>query len=435
MAKKTLKQLQDERAVKFKEADEAAKLGESRSLTTEEFANFTKLTEEVRELDLEIEQAVKLEQHAQIRALAVNTGVAGNRDNSPGDERDIAKFSLLRALNLKHENKPLDGVEAEVVTMSERAAKEDGISLQGNGLVILDKVLQKRGQTVTLQTLNAGDQGGVLVPKDVRGMLDVIQANTFLDKVGAKFLRGLTGNLEIPVQETTPTIQELTEIEEMDDDEILFGTASMTPKRRGITIPISKQTLIQASIDMEAFTIQAIGEALAQKLNAEAVSVLLTAITSGNGNLLSLGTNGDRPSYEDIVDLEALVDGVDHLLGDPVYLTNTKVKAILRTAQKFSGTNGDPVWDRDGVNGYKPVVSNIVPSNLIKGTLTNASPIIFGNFRDFLVGFWGGTEFIIDPYSAKKKGQIEITANAFWNQKVLRIRSFSGLKDAITTRP
>ncbi|MCF2443647.1 phage major capsid protein [Dyadobacter sp. CY345] len=438
MAKKTLKDLLDERALKFAAAEEAQKVGETenRNLTTDEYNKFSGLMEEVRALDKQIAQERSLEDFARARAASVGSGSEGNRDSSAADERDFSKYSLNRALLARLDNRSLDGVEAEVQKIAEARAKEDGIVLSGNGIVVLDSVLQKRGQTVTLQTANPGDQGGVTVPKDVRGVLEVLQANTFLDKVGARFMTGLSGDLEFPVQDTVPLIQELTEIEKMNKSEILFSTISLKPSRRGTTVPISRQLLIQSSIDMQNFVINAIGEALSQKMNAEAVAILLTYITSANGNLLALGTNGALPDYEDIVALEALVEGYNHDRGNPAYLTNSKVKAILKTTQIFTGTSGAPVWDTTGqLNGHKAVISNVVPSTLTKGTGTNLSPIFFGNFSDFLVGMWGGTEYVVDPYTRKEEALIEVTANAFWGMRPARVKSFAGIKDAITTRP
>ncbi|MCF0060126.1 phage major capsid protein [Dyadobacter chenwenxiniae] len=432
--KKTLKELLDERALKFGEAETLADESDKRELTAEERTLFTTRTSEVLVLDEVIASKRQIESFQLGRAAYVGSGEEGNRDTSKGDQRDLAGYNLNKALLAKLDNRALDGIEAEVQQMAEARAKEDGIKLTGNGIVVLDEVLQKRGQTVTLQTTNPGDQGGVLVEKKLQGVLEVLQANTFLDEVGARFMTGLTGDLVFPVQETMPIIQELTEIEAMNDSEILFSSFEMKPARRGTTVPISRQLLIQSSIDMQNFTINAIGEALAQKMNAEAISNLLTIITLANGNLLALGLNGAAPTYNDIVALEALVDGYNHKRGTPKYLTNTKVKAKLKTTQKFTGTNGDPVYNDDNeLNGYKAVISNIVPSNLTKGTATNvASAIVYGNFSDFMVGMWGGTEYIIDPFAKKKSAQIEITANAFWNMKAARVKSFSGIKDALT---
>jgi HK97 family phage major capsid protein len=420
--KKTLKDLLDERAVKYGAAEVLAVESDKRELTAEERTAFNEHTSALAELDTQIVTERSIQAFNAGRAARIGTGAEGNRDTSKGDERDLAGYNLNRALLAKLDGRALDGVEAEVQAIGEKRALEDGIELSGNGIVVLDEILQKRGQTVTLQTTNPGDQGGVLVEKKLQGVLEVLQANTFLQEVGARFMTGLTGNLTFPVQETVPTIQELTEVEAMVDSEILFSSFDMVPVRRGTTIPISRQLLKQSSIDMQNFTVEAIGEALAQKMNVEAIV-----------NLLSIVTLGAAPLYENIVALEALVEGYNHKRGTPKYLTNTKVKAKLKTTQKFTGTNGDPVWrDDDVLNGYKAVTSNIVPSNLTKGSSSVASAILFGNFSDFMVGMWGGTEYIIDPYSAKRKAQIEVTANAFWAMKAARVKSFSGIKDALT---
>lgn len=429
-----LKELVDARTDKFAEASKLADLAEERAHTPEERAQFNQLSKEINDLDSEIshERSVMAFRAARAQGFP-GSGEDGNRDTSKGDERDIAKFSLNRALAARLDQRALDGIEAEVAKMGEERAIAANIELTGNSIVVLDSVFQKRGQTVTGQTTNPGDQGGVLVEKDLQGLLGLIQADTFLDKVGAYFMTGLKGDIVFPVQETAPAIQELTEIEAMNDSEILFSSFELKPTRRGTTVPISRQTLYQTSYDMQDIVLTAISEALAQKMNAEAIANLLTIITSGNGNLLALGTNGVAPTYNDMVALEGLVDSFNHNRGVPKYLTNTKVRSKLKTTQIFTGTSGAPVWSPDNVvNGYSGVVSNIVPSNLTKGTSTNASAIIFGNFNDFRIGMWGGTEFIVDPYSAKKKAQIEITANAFWAMKAVRTKSFAGIKDALT---
>src|SRR5690606_40864048 len=69
---------------------------------------------------------------------------------------------------------------------------------------------------------------------------------------------------------------------------------------------------------------------------------------------------------------------------------------------------------------------NLVPSNLVKGNASNCSALIFGNFSDLFVGMWDGFEFIVDPFTAKRKGQIEVTANTFYDIKVARAASFAG---------
>ena len=42
-------------------------------------------------------------------------------------------------------------------------------------------------------------------------------------------------------------------------------------------------------------------------------------------------------------------------------------------------------------------------------------------------------EFVVDPYALKKTGQIELTANTFWDLAVARASSFTTMEDVITT--
>ena len=47
------------------------------------------------------------------------------------------------------------------------------------------------------------------------------------------------------------------------------------------------------------------------------------------------------------------------------------------------------------INGYTILDSMNVPSNLTKGSSSgNCSALIFGDFADCLVGFWGGIEIV-----------------------------------------
>lgn len=434
---KNLRELRDLRAVKAGELDalnEKAKT-ESRDLTEAEDTQVEAILAELRSIDRKIDIAVEAEAEAARRAAKmppVQTGIEGNRDTSAAEQRDLHGFSLVRGLQLMAQNKPLDGIEAEVHAEAVKDARANGVHIEGFGVPTF---VNKRGQTVTGQTSAAGDQGGVTVPTELNGLIDALWSNNFLSQVGARRLAGLQGNQEFMVQLTTPTIQEKTEIEAITNDEITFGKFAMAPNRRGTAIPFSKQLLLQSSLDVENLIIENIRKGLDYKLNAEAIIVLLAAITSGNGNLLAMGANGAVPTYDSIVQLEGLIDAANANQGSLKYLTNSKVKSQLKRTQVFSGTNGQPVYGADNVlNGYGAVISNVVPSNLTKGTASSVcSAAVFGNFSDLYVGMWGGADFIVDNLTLASTGQVKITVNMFWDIEVARAKSFAGVKDYLTT--
>ena len=82
----------------------------------------------------------------------------------------------------------------------------------------------------------------------------------------------------------------------------------------------------------------------------------------------------------------------------------------LKTTEKFAGTNGNPIYDlRDNtVNGYPFLMSNQIRGNYTKGTGTNLSGLIFGDWRQLIFGEWGSTEILANPYATEvyKRGGI-----------------------------
>jgi len=116
------------------------------------------------------------------------------------------------------------------------------------------------------------------------------------------------------------------------------------------------------------------------------------------------------------------------------YLTNAAVRGKLKTTERFPGTNGQPIWG-DGntpLNGYQVGVTNAVPGNGTKGTGTNLSSIIFGNFADLIFGLWGGLELQVDPYSAGDSGSVIVRAFQDSDIAVRHKESFAAMTDAVT---
>ena len=83
------------------------------------------------------------------------------------------------------------------------------------------------------------------------------------------------------------------------------------------------------------------------------------------------------------------------------------------------------------ISGRRLVVSNNVPSNLSKGTGSNLSAIIYGNFADLLIGMWGNLEILVDPYTDFAKGTTGIRALQSIDVAVRHPQSFAAMVDAI----
>ena len=86
---------------------------------------------------------------------------------------------------------------------------------------------------------------------------------------------------------------------------------------------------------------------------------------------------------------------------------------------------------RSQIAGRRFEVSNNVPSNLTKGTGSNLSAVIYGNFADLLIGLHGTLEIIVDPYTDFAKGTTGVRALQTIDIAVRHAESFAAMKDAI----
>jgi hypothetical protein len=89
------------------------------------------------------------------------------------------------------------------------------------------------------------------------------------------------------------------------------------------------------------------------------------------------------------------------------------------------------VWDRNRMLDYPAAVSNNVPGTLSKGTSSgNCHAIIFGDWSSLLIGTLGAFTIVVDPYSLKKQGLVEVQYFLFADTTVRRVESFAANVDA-----
>ena len=156
--------------------------------------------------------------------------------------------------------------------------------------------------------------------------------------------------------------------------------------------------------------------------------------TSGIGSVAG-GTNGLAPTLDHLLDLkkEVAVDNAD--VASCGYLTNAKVEAVLSKAkdsqsQYLLSPYGTELG-RSQIAGRRFEVSNNVPSNLTKGSGSNLSAVIYGNFADLLIGLYGTLEILVDPYTDFAKGTTGVRALQTIDIAVRHAESFAAMQDAI----
>ena len=141
------------------------------------------------------------------------------------------------------------------------------------------------------------------------------------------------------------------------------------------------------------------------------------------------------PTLDHLLDLkkEVAVDNAD--VASRGYLTNAKVEAVLSKAkdsqsQYLLSPYGTELG-RSQIAGRRFEVSNNVPSNLTKGSGSNLSAVIYGNFADLLIGLYGTLEILVAPYTDFAKGTVGVRALQSIDIAVRHAESFAAMTDAI----
>ena len=162
---------------------------------------------------------------------------------------------------------------------------------------------------------------------------------------------------------------------------------------------------------------------------AEPIGILQT---SGIGAAAG-GTSGAAPIYDNMVDLIAAVAEDNARSAGSVFISNSKVEAKLRKTSKVSSTDSFMVLEDDQVAGRDFIIPNAMPSDLMKGTGSNLSSILFGDLRELIVGMFGDLEIVVDPHSKLSENLLRIASFMEIDLGLRHVESFAAINDAITT--
>jgi len=286
-------------------------------------------------------------------------------------------------------------------------------------------------------------EAGNLVPTELRGdlFIDALRNNLVVGRLGATVLAGLTGNVDIPRKATPTTVGRLTEIGSASETQPLTAKATLSPKRVGGYVEVSKQALIQSAMALESM--------IRDDLLMSAAVELENQSFNGNGtapNILGIrnyttigsttaGANGLAPTWGHFVDLESACANSnaepDRLAG---YVINTRTRGRLKQTQM--GTNLPFIWQNSAqpLNGYRAEITNNMPNNLTKGTSTTicSAAIFSSDWSMAVVGLFGAPDIIVDPFTKADTGQVKITLNQFSDMVIRQPAAFAKIEDLLS---
>lgn len=418
-------------------------------LSAEQRTRISAIDSEMAELDTKIEEArerVRLEQEQrQLEAEARSTDVPFVADparsgSSQSEQRDVAQFSLGRALRLASEGRSIeqiDGVEGEMLQEGANEARASGITPSGNGFIVASVALSGSEQR-DLTATGTGNLGGNTIQASVGTLLDALFERLVFTRLGADINTGLVGNFTVNriVRGNAPT--DAAENAAAAEHNITFEPAALNPRRTPTFLDISNQLFLQSQErNLERRVTNHVRSELRVQMERSYVADILD--TSGIADVAG-GTNGVAPTYTHIVNIAGALTAANVDPDAIRYLINTATESYLMQAPLTVDSNGEPIGDgkilpsgATRLAGRNYEISNVVPSDLDKGTASNVcSAIIAGDFSGVTIGQWSGIEFLVDPFTQARNGMRRIHAAVYHDSVVNDPGKLSAMQDALT---
>lgn len=359
------------------------------------------------------------------RASGVPVG-ASTGDNRL--DRALEGYRLVRALGGAAGLRNDDGLEREI---GAEIARRSGIAAEG--LRVPLPVLVRDPETRAVTSTGAG---AALISTEVRQPIEPLMAASFVAAAGATVLSNLTGRVSFPrVTGDAGTTWIDGDGQDVPLSDPAVEQVGMQPRTVGSRTELSRNLLVQDSLDVERMVRRGQARQLAAAIDRAAIAGDGTGnaprgiLNTPNVNSVSLGANGGALTYDAVADLVGAVADANADTSTAGFLAGTKIQ---RAVAKLKDTTGRPLGE-SVVLGGKPVrYTNSVPSNLTKGTGAGLSAMIYaGAWSELLIGVWAdGLSVLVNPYGeAYARGGVQVRTLASVDVALAHPASFAVIRD------
>jgi len=352
---------------------------------------------------------------------------------TPKETRNFSWLKIIRALANPADRKMQEDASFEFEA-SRAQAQKSGVDPQGAFVpadVIYGQKLKERADLI----VGTDSLGGYTVQTDVlaQNFIDVLRANMVFSQLGITELNGLNGKVSIPGISSGSTAYWVAENSAITESTPTFIARTMDGKTCGAMTDISRNLMLQSSMDVEAFVRNEIARNLAVEIENKGLvgdgsSNAPTGVNSTTGVTSEALATADTPLQADIVAMWKALASNNALRGNLAWVGASTALANMMATPR-TATYGDIMILDPNVSdmrlmGY-PVYSS---ENCVFGSINK---LFFGDWSSLVMGTWGnGLDLIVDPYTGSSAGTTRVVGLYLVDFCVRTPKSF-----AITTNP
>lgn len=357
-------------------------------------------------------------------------------------ERELRDYRISRAIAWQSGDAE-PGLEAEYSRALEPHVPEN-YKRRGGVLVPAWAVHRRLHQRAGLDSLTEfkGREG---VFTQYEGQIDLLRSRAMVLRLGATYLPGLSGHAAF-VRQTAAAVAEWVQENpgsDQDQTELALDLITLIPKTLQGSTFFSRQLMRMASVPIEDMVQRDLAQVHARALDRAAVHGT-GADNQPEGIYVATGVNAvpfaGVPTFELIVAMETAIAEADGDVGELAYLTTPGVRGLLRRTRLFAdSTDSLAIWtggvDSGMVNGYRAAASTQVRSDLGATPTPADHGFVFGYWPACLIGEWGLFELIVDPYSKKRQGLLEISSFQMVDIRLRHAEQFSKATGLVLVAP
>ena len=304
----------------------------------------------------------------------------------------------------------------------------------------------QRGQHRVLTTDGASSTTSIsdLVQETHRADLyiDSLRQRPIVEELGAMIVPDLTGNVEIPRLSGNTTIQAVNEQNTaVTASDPTFDDVTLTPKEVQGLVTYSRKTVYTGNPAVEGIII---GD-LNLRTNLQIDNYALNGSGASNqpqgvrhssvktaARTVSLGTNGGAFTFAKSKEALGVLRAANADEGRVAWLFTAKGISSAEAQSKDTGSGLFVVMNAM-VDGLPARWTNNMPNNLSKGTGRNLAAAVLANWQDVILGYWGGVDVLVNPYSGQANRRISISVARDYDVAVRHGDSFVFVDDQTTT--
>ena len=364
------------------------------------------------------------------------TGATG--DGDIGLTRgEVVGFSFVRAardLVALRTNSGHNSHELDIMRSANAAIRKANARVLGSDWSVPASILHHR---VLAASTGAGAN---LVATDLDSMsfIDILRAESVVVPLATRVM-DLVGDYDVPRQNGTVSENWRAENDAASSvGDQSYDQLELRPKDLIIGTTVTRRFLAQSTPDGEMLLRRDLAEVAGLAIDYAALFGAggaqpqgVFGINGGAQGITATAAN-DKLSWGDPLALETKVAEGNALRGNLAYVSHPAVRGEGKNTVKGGDGSGRFVVEDNESNGFPFAISTKVPRTFDSATDAaggDKDALFFGNWRDIVIGYWAGADYLVNPYSGQMRNYITISLHQMADVGVRHHESFAYVYD------